>query len=312
MDLPTKPKKIAIVGGGYIALEFAGIFNGLKSEVHVFIRQKKVLRGFDEDIRDFVGEQMVLGGIEFHTEESPHAIVKSPDGSLTLKTNKGTFDGFSHIMFATGRRPNTKNLGLETLGVKMTTSGAIEVDEYSRTSIPSIWAVGDVTDRVNLTPVALMEGGALAKTLFANEPSKPDYRAIPSAVFSQPPIGQVGLTEEQAIHAYGDVDIFTSNFRPLKATLSGLTDRVFMKIVVCAKTDKVLGVHMCGDDAPEIIQGFAVAVKAGLTKADFDATIGIHPTSAEEFVTMRTPTRKVRSSAHEGTGESDAKTAPGV
>ncbi|VFQ86229.1 unnamed protein product [Cuscuta campestris] len=312
LDLPTKPKKIAIVGGGYIALEFAGIFNGLKSEVHVFIRQKKVLRGFDEDIRDFVGEQMVLGGIEFHTEESPHAIVKSPDGSLTLKTNKGTFDGFSHIMFATGRRPNTKNLGLDTLGVKMTTSGAIEVDEYSRTSIPSIWAVGDVTDRVNLTPVALMEGGALAKTLFANEPSKPDYRAIPSAVFSQPPIGQVGLTEEQAIHAYGDVDIFTSNFRPLKATLSGLTDRVFMKIVVCAKTDKVLGVHMCGDDAPEIIQGFAVAVKAGLTKADFDATIGIHPTSAEEFVTMRTPTRKVRSSAHEGTGESDAKTAPGV
>ncbi|CAH9051426.1 unnamed protein product [Cuscuta epithymum] len=300
LDLPTKPKKIAIVGGGYIALEFAGIFNGLNSDVHVFIRQKKVLRGFDEEIRDFVGEQMVLGGIEFHTEESPQAIIKSSDGSLSLKTNKGTFDGFSHVMFATGRRPNTMNLGLETLGVKMTKSGAIEVDEYSRTSIPSIWAVGDATDRVNLTPVALMEGGALAKTLFANEPTKPDYRAIPSAVFSQPPIGQVGLTEEQAIQAYGDVDIFTSNFRPLKATLSGLTDRVFMKLIVCAKTNKVVGVHMCGDDAPEIIQGFSVAVKAGLTKADFDATIGIHPTSAEEFVTMRTPTRKVRSSASKG------------
>nr|GMD61017.1 glutathione reductase, chloroplastic [Ipomoea batatas] len=312
LDLPTKPKKIAIVGGGYIALEFAGIFNGLKSDVHVFIRQKKVLRGFDEDIRDFVGEQMVLRGIEFHTEESPLAITKSLDGSLSLKTNKGTIEGFSHIMFATGRKPNTKTLGLETVGVKMTKDGAIEVDEYSRTSVPSIWAVGDVTDRVNLTPVALMEGGALAKTLFANEPTKPDYRAIPSAVFSQPPIGQVGLTEEQAINAYGDVDIFTSNFRPLKATLSGLTDRVFMKLIVCAKTNKVLGLHMCGEDAPEITQGFAVALKAGLTKADFDATVGIHPTSAEEFVTMRTPTRKIRSNPSEGTAESDTKSAAGV
>ncbi|CAL5436798.1 unnamed protein product [Camellia sinensis] len=294
LDLPSRPEKIAIVGGGYIALEFAGIFNGLRSDVHVFIRQKKVLRGFDEEVRDFVAEQMSLRGIEFHTEESPQAIIKSADGSLSLKTNRGTVEGFSHIMFATGRKPNTKNLGLEKVGVKMAKNGAIEVDEFSRTSVPSIWAVGDVTDRVNLTPVALMEGGALAKTLFRNEPTKPDHRAIPSAVFSQPPIGQVGLTEEQAVNEYGDVDIFTANLRPLKATLSGLPDRIFMKLIVCAKTNKVLGLHMCGEDSPEIVQGFAVALKAGLTKAELDATVGIHPTSAEEFVTMRTPTRKIR------------------
>ncbi|CAA7046125.1 unnamed protein product [Microthlaspi erraticum] len=312
LDLPSKPKRIAIVGGGYIALEFAGIFNGLNSEVHVFIRQKKVLRGFDEDVRDFVGEQMSLRGIEFHTEESPEAIIKSGDGSLSLKTTKGTVEGFSHVMFATGRKPNTKNLGLEDVGVKLAKNGAIEVDEYSRTSVPSIWAVGDVTDRINLTPVALMEGVALAKTLFQNEPSKPDYRAVPCAVFSQPPIGTVGLTEEQAIEQFGDIDVYTSNFKPLKATLSGLPDRVFMKLIVCANTNKVLGVHMCGDDSPEIIQGFGVAVKAGLTKADFDATVGVHPTAAEEFVTMRSPTRKIRKDSSEGKASSEAKTAAGV
>ncbi|RZC73473.1 hypothetical protein C5167_048953 [Papaver somniferum] len=313
LDLPTKPTKIAIVGGGYIAVEFAGIFNGLKSDVHVFIRQKQVLRGFDEEVRDFVAEQMSLRGIEFHTEESPQEIIKSPDGSLTVKTNKGTFDGFSHVMFATGRRPNTKNLGLEEVGVKMSKNGAIEVDEYSQTSVPSIWAVGDVTDRINLTPVALMEGGAFAKSVFGKERSKPDYSAVPSAVFSQPPIGQVGLSEEQAIQEYGDIDVYTSNFRPLKATLSGLPDRAFMKLIVCAKTDKVIGLHMCGDDSPEITQGFAVAIKAGLTKADFDSTIGIHPSAAEEFVTMRTPTRKIRQSTQsEGKAETEVKATAGA
>ncbi|GAB4830472.1 hypothetical protein Ancab_020185 [Ancistrocladus abbreviatus] len=294
LDLPEKPKKIAIIGGGYIALEFAGIFNGLKSEVHLFFRQRKVLRGFDEEIRDFVSEQMSLRGIELHMEESPEAIVSRM------------------FMFATGRRPNTKNLGLEAVGVRMSKNGAMEVDEYSRTSVPSIWAVGDVTDRLNLTPVALMEGGALAKTLFGNEPTKPDYRAVPSAVFSQPPIGQVGLTEEQAVERYGDIDIFTANFRPLKATLSGLPDRVFMKLVVCARTNKVLGLHMCGDDIPEILQGFAVAVKAGLTKADFDTTVGIHPTSAEELVTMRNPTRKIRSGPSQGKKDPEVKAVTGV
>ncbi|KAK7270308.1 hypothetical protein RIF29_23360 [Crotalaria pallida] len=313
LDLPSKPEKIAIVGGGYIALEFAGIFNGLKSEVHVFIRQKKVLRGFDEEIRDFVGEQMSLRGIEFHTEESPQAIIKSADGSFSLKTNKGSAEGFSHIFFATGRKPNTKNLGLESVGVKIDKDGAIEVDEYSQTSVPSIWAVGDVTNRINLTPVALMEGMALVKTLFQDEPTKPDYRAVPSAVFSQPPIGQVGLTEEQAIQQYGDIDIFTANFRPMKATLSGLPDRVFMKLIVCAKTNEVLGLHMCGEEAAEIVQGFAVAIKAGLTKAAFDATVGVHPTAAEEIVTMRTPTRKIRKSqSSDGKTNSEVKAAAGV
>ncbi|KAL9243026.1 hypothetical protein vseg_016966 [Gypsophila vaccaria] len=312
LDLPERPKKIAIVGGGYIALEFAGIFNGLSSDVHVFIRQKQVLRGFDEEVREFVAKQMAVRGIEFHTEESPQAIVKSADGTLSLKTNKGTFDGFSHVMFATGRRPNTKNLGLEAVGVKIKDNGAIEVNEYSQTSVPSIWAVGDVTDRINLTPVALMEGAALAKTLFANEPTKPDYRAVPSAVFSQPPIGQVGLSEEQAIEEYGDIDVYTANFRPMKATLSGLPDRVFMKILVCAKTNKVIGLHMCGDDAPEITQGFAIAVKAGLTKADFDATIGIHPTAAEEFVTMRTPTRQIRNGPPKGIKQPDVQVVAGA
>nr|BAD27394.1 glutathione reductase [Zinnia elegans] len=312
LDLPSKPTKIAIVGGGYIALEFAGILNGLQSDVHVFIRQKQVLRGFDEEIRDFVAEQMSLKGIEFHTEETPQAVIKSADGSLSLKTNKGTIDGFSHVMFATGRKPNTKNLGLETVGVKLDKNGAILVDEYSRTSVPSIWAVGDVTDRMNLTPVALMEGGALAKTLFANEPTKPDFRAVPSAVFSQPPIGQVGLSEQQAIEEYGDVDVYTANFRPLKATLSGLPDRVFMKLLVSAKTNQVVGLHMCGEDSAEIVQGFAVAIKAGLTKAQFDSTVGVHPTSAEEFVTMRTPTRKIRNSSSGGKTDSEAKAAAGV
>uniref|UniRef100_A0A0D9XJQ2 glutathione-disulfide reductase n=1 Tax=Leersia perrieri TaxID=77586 RepID=A0A0D9XJQ2_9ORYZ len=285
LDLTSRPEKIAVVGGGYIALEFAGIFNGLKSGVHVFIRQKKVLRGFYEEVRDFVADQMSLRGITFHTEETPQAVTKSDDGLLTLKTNKGSINGFSH------------NLGLEEVGVKMDKHGAIVVDEFSRTSVDSIWAVGDVTNRVNLTPVALMEGGALVKTIFGNEPTKPDHSAVPSAVFSQPPIGQVGLTEEKAIEKYGDVDIYTSNFRPLRATLSGLPDRVYMKVIVCANTDKVIGVHMCGEDAPEIIQGIAIAVKAGLRKQNFDATVGVHPITAEELVTMRNPTRKVRRDA---------------
>ncbi|KAG0549523.1 hypothetical protein BDA96_01G263000, partial [Sorghum bicolor] len=260
LDLPSRPEKIAIVGGGYIALEFAGIFNGLKSDVHVFIRQKKVLRGFDEE--GFVAEQMSLRGVKFHTAQSPVAVTKSDDGLLSLKTNKETVSGFSHVMFATGRKPNTKNLGLEDVGVKMDEHGAIVVDEYSRTSVDSIWAVGDVTNRLNLTPIALMEAGAIARTIFGDEPIRADYSAVPSAVFSQPPIGHVGLTEDE--------------------------------VIVCAKTNKVLGVHMCGEDAPEIIQGIAIAVKAGLTKQNFDSTIGVHPTTAEEFVTMRNPTRKLR------------------
>ncbi|KAI5055930.1 hypothetical protein GOP47_0029451 [Adiantum capillus-veneris] len=294
LDLPFRPEKIGIVGGGYIALEFASIFNGLGSEVHVFIRGKKVLRGYDEEIRDFLADQMALRGINFHFEESPLALEKANDGSLSLKTNKSTEHSFSHIMFGTGRRPNTKNLGLEEAGVVLDQKGAIVVDEYSKTSVDSIWAVGDVTNRINLTPVALMEGGAFARTVFGGQDIKPDHINVATAVFTQPPVGSVGLTEEQAIEEYGDLDVFTANFRPMKATLSGLPDRTFMKLIVDTSTDKVVGAHLCGDDTPEIAQGVALAVKAGLTKALFDTTVGIHPTAAEELVTMRTPTRKVR------------------
>ncbi|CAD6205138.1 unnamed protein product [Miscanthus lutarioriparius] len=275
LDLPSRPEKIAIVGGGYIALEFAGVFNGLKSDVHVFIRQKKVLRGFDEEVRDFVAEQMSLRGVKFHIEQSPEAVTKSDDGLLSLKTNKETVSGFSHVMFATGRKPNTKNLGLENVGVKMDEHGAIVVDEYSRTSVDSIWAVGDVTNRLNLTPVALMEAGAIARTIFGNEPTRADYSAVPSAVFSQPPIGHVGLTEDEATETYGDIDIYISNFKPLSLTLSGLPDFNSLWMYIN-------------------IHGIVIAVKAGLTKQNFDSTIGVHPTTAEEFVTMRNPTRKVR------------------
>ncbi|KAL2649579.1 hypothetical protein R1flu_017707 [Riccia fluitans] len=296
LDLPSRPEKICIVGGGYIALEFATIFSGLGSEVHVFVRQDKVLRGFDEEIREFLADQMALKGVNFHFGESPTAVEKGSDGKFTLVTTKGS-EVADLIMFATGRKANTKNLGLEEVGVQVDKKGSIQVDEYSRTSVPSIWAVGDVTDRVNLTPVALMEGMAFANTAIGNKPTKPDHRYIASAVFTQPPIGTVGLTEAEALDLYGDIDVYTSSFRPMKATISGLGNRTFMKIIVDASSDVVVGVHMCGDDSAEIMQGFGVAVKAQLTKAQFDATVGIHPTAAEELVTMRSPTRKLRRTA---------------
>lgn len=293
LDLPARPKKICIVGGGYIALEFAGIFNGLGSEVHVFIRQDKVLRGFDEEIRDFLGQQMASNGIIFHFGESPTSVNKLKDGKVQLVTTKGE-ETADAVMFATGRNPNTRNLGLEDAGVKLDAKGAVVVDEYSRTSVDSIWAVGDVTNRLNLTPVAIMEGMAFAKTAFANEPAKPEHKFVPSAVFTDPPIGTVGFTEADALKEFGDIDVYTSSFRPMKATISGLSDRSFMKLIVDATTDKVVGVHMCGSDSPEVMQGFGIVVKAGLTKAQVDSTVGIHPTAAEELVTMRSPTRKLR------------------
>ncbi|XP_002962386.2 glutathione reductase, chloroplastic/mitochondrial [Selaginella moellendorffii] len=296
LDLPARPEKICIVGAGYIALEFASIFNGFGSEVHVFLRGPKVLRGFDDEIRDFVADQMAAKGVKFHFEESPEAVEKCPDGSLLLRTNKST-EKTKCVMFATGRAPNTKNLGLEDIGVRLGKNGAIMVDEYSKSNVDSIWAVGDVTNRTNLTPVALMEGMAFSKTVFGDRPTKPDYNNIPSAVFTQPPIGTVGLTEEQAIKELRNIDVYTSSFRPMKATLSGLSDRTFIKMIVDCATGKVVGVHMCGEDAGEILQGVGIAVKAGLTKDHFDATVGIHPTSAEEIVTMRSPTRKIREDA---------------
>ena len=297
LELPELPKSIAVVGGGYIALEFACIFNAMGVDTHVYYRQPLPLRGFDEEVRQNLADQLAASGLHLHPGESPKEIRKEGEDAYTYVTDKseGTF---GKVMFATGRRPNIAGLGLENVGVAVKgddyKTGSIIVDDFSRTNVPSIYAIGDVTDRINLTPVALMEGMALAATLFKDQPTKPNHENVASAVFTQPPVATVGLTEEQAVSEFGDVDVFTSDFRPMKNVLSGSAERSFMKIVVDAKSDKVVGVHMVGVDSAEIMQGVGIAVKMGATKADFDATIGIHPTAAEELVTMRSPTRQIR------------------
>ena len=293
------PKRIAIVGAGYIAVEFAGIFNGLGSHVDLVLRRDRVLRGFDEECRTAVHDALKESGIKLRTEMQIGRIVAT-EGKAPYQVNTqlgGMFEA-DVVMYATGRAPNTAGIGLEKAGVQLDKAGAIAVDEWSKTTAPNIWAVGDVTDRINLTPVAIMEGHCFADTEFGNKPRKPDHRDVPSAVFCQPELANVGLTEEEAKTRLGEIRVFTSAFRPMKYTVSGRQQRTFMKLIVEAATDKVVGVHMVGDDAAELIQGLAVAVKAGATKAQFDATVGIHPTAGEEFVTMRTarvelaPTRK--------------------
>ena len=294
LDLPTMPKKVAIVGAGFIAVEFAGIFNSFGADVSLFFRGDKILRGFDDEVRDFLTEQMEEKGVKVTPKTVPVEVLQGEDGKKGVRTSEGgEIQWFDEVMYATGRVPNVEELGLENAGVETTAGGVIKVDDYSRTNVSNIFAVGDVTDRINLTPVALMEGMAVAKTLFDNDPTKPDHEYVASAVFSQPPIGTVGYTETDALEKFGSLKVFTSSFRPLKNTISGSTERSFMKIVVDSETDRVVGVHMCGDDAAEIMQGIAIAVKMGATKADFDATVGIHPTAAEEFVTMRSVTREV-------------------
>jgi glutathione reductase (NADPH) len=283
------PKRITIVGGGYIAVEFAGIFNGLGCEVDLVIRRDRILRGFDEECRTFVHDALAKSGIRIRTE-TQIASIEATDGKAPYRlhmANSGVFDT-DLVMYATGRVPNTAGIGLEKAGVQLDKVGAVAVDEWSRTTAENIWAVGDVTDRINLTPVAIMEGHCFADTVFGNKPRKPDHRNVPSAVFCQPELANVGLTEEEASRMLGELRVYTAAFRPMKYTLSGRDQRTFMKLIVEAATDKVVGVHMVGDDAAELIQGLAVAVKAGATKAQFDATVGIHPTAGEEFVTMRT------------------------
>ena len=287
LDLPTLPRRVIIVGGGYIAVEFAGIFRGFGSEVVEIIRAEELLRGFDDDIRGALGEEMRGRGIELHTRTQVTRIDKDARGEFTVHTAAGQQISGDLVMYATGRGPNSKGLGLPEIGVAMGPHGAIKVDEWQRTSVPSIYAVGDVTDRINLTPVAIGEGRAIAETLFNNNPMTMDHDNVPSAVFSNPPIGAVGLTEEEARQQYGEVDLYCARFRPMKNTLSGRSERIFMKLVVDAKTERVLGCHMLGPDAPEIIQGLAIAVKCGASKRMFDQTVGIHPSAAEEFVTMR-------------------------
>jgi glutathione reductase (NADPH) len=286
LDLKERPNRIVIVGGGYIAVEFAGIFNGFGSEVVEIIRQPELLRGFDEDLRVHLGGEMRIRGVDIRAKTQIARIDKTASG-YTVTTTAGGRIETDCVMYATGRAPNTKRLGLAEIGVEMEPNGAIKVDEWQRTSVKNIYAVGDVTDRINLTPVAIAEGRAIAETLYNNNPIRMDHHDVPSAVFSQPPIGTVGLTEEQARKQYGEVDIYQARFKPMKNTLSGRDERTFMKLVVDAKSDRVVGCHMLGPDAPEIIQGIAIAVKCGATKKQFDATVGIHPSAAEEFVTMR-------------------------
>ena len=286
LDLKVLPKRVFIVGGGYIAMEFAGIFGTLGSKVTVAIRAEQVLRGFDHDVRAALTEEVTRRGIEVRARTRLARIDKGPQG-LVATTTDGVEIAADQILFATGRRPNVSNLGLMEAGVTLGEANMIAVDEHSRTAVPHIYAIGDVTDRLNLTPVAIAEGRAIAETLFNNNPMTVDHRNVPTAVFSQPPVGTIGLTEEDARRHVGPVDVYRTRFRPMKGTLSGRQERTLMKLVVDRKTDRVLGCHMVGRDAPEITQGLAIALQCGATKRQFDRTIGIHPTAAEEFVTMR-------------------------
>jgi glutathione reductase (NADPH) len=286
--LKHRPERVIIVGGGYIAVEFAGIFNGMGTQVMLVHRGAKVLRGFDEDLRDTLGREMAKRGIAIHFNSEVVGIekIEKSDSVRARLDNGGALDA-DLIMYATGRAPNTSGLGLEAAGVKLDADGAIVVDSYSQSSVPSVYAVGDCTNRIMLTPVAIAEGRAVAETLFNGRPMAVEYAGVPSAVFSQPNIGTVGLTEDEARRRFGNIAIYKTSFRPLKHTLSGRDEMTFMKLVVDAMTDRVLGCHIVGADAGEIIQGLAIALKCNATKTQFDATIGIHPTSAEEFVTMR-------------------------
>ncbi|MFT7244130.1 MAG: glutathione reductase (NADPH) [Candidatus Azotimanducaceae bacterium] len=287
--LESLPKRSLVVGGGYIAVEFAGIFAGLGIESHLSYRGPLFLRNFDEDVRKVVAEELVKKDIKLHFNTNVEKIEQQADGSFLVTFKEGEPMEVDLVMYATGRTPNVTDIGLENVEVKQGKNGAILVDDEFRTSVPSIFALGDVTDKVQLTPVAIKEAMAFVQTQYQNMPTKMDYEGIATAVFCQPNIGTVGLTEHEAKEKHGAVDVYLSTFKAMKHTLSGSDERSLMKIIVDQESDKVVGVHMVGSDAGEIIQGIAIALKAGATKAVFDATVGIHPTSAEEFVTMREP-----------------------
>ena len=288
--LPALPPRVVIVGGGYIAVEFAGIFRGFGSAVTQLYRGDLFLRGFDAEIRTFLAGQMRHKGIEL-TFNDDVAAVTNTGAALAVTLKSGQQIATDCVMYATGRRPNSANLGLLEAGVALASDGAVKVDAQYRTNVPSIYAIGDVTNRINLTPVALAEGMVLARRLFGQLATTVDYDFVPTAVFSQPPIGTVGFTEDEAKLKFRDIRVYTSSFTPLKYTMSAEKEQAFMKLIVDTDTQRVIGMHMCGEDAGEIIQGFAVAMRAGATKEIFDSTIGIHPTAAEEFVTMREPAR---------------------
>jgi len=283
---PSLPKRVIIVGGGYIGVEFAGIFHGLGSRTTQLYRGKSFLRGFDDDIRATLAAEMLKRGVDLRFETEIRKIDKAGE-TLHATLSDGSIIEADQILYATGRLPKTRDLGLERAAVRMSETGAVLVDEYSRSNIDSIYAIGDCTDRMMLTPVAIAEGMAVANTLFNGKPTRPNYVNVPTAVFSTPNCGTVGLTESEARARNFAVDIYRSFYKPLKHTLTGRDERTMMKLVVDHATDLVLGCHMVGPDAGEIIQGLAVALNCGATKAQFDGTIGIHPTAAEEFVTMR-------------------------
>ncbi|WP_136067699.1 glutathione-disulfide reductase [Modicisalibacter radicis] len=291
-DLDTFPKRFLVLGGGYIAVEFASIFNGLGSESHLVYRGALFLRGFDHEVREFTRDEMAKKGVNLHFETTIEAIEKQGDALQVTLTNGETLE-VDAVLAATGRRPHLAGLGLDQLDVALNPDGTLKVNERYETSIPSILALGDVTGGPELTPVALTEAMHMVQHHFTSNPPGPlDYRNIATAVFCHPNIGTVGLSEEQARAEYDDVRIYTADFRPMKHTLSGSDERCLMKLIVDDASDRVVGAHMVGEEAGEIIQGIAIAVRAGLSKTDFDATVGIHPTGAEEFVTMRTPSRR--------------------
>jgi glutathione reductase (NADPH) len=288
-DLPQLPQRVLIVGGGYIAVEFAGILNGLGAQVTLCYRGEQVLRGFDDDVRAHLHDAMIKKGITVLLHRDVASIDKLANGSLSVALTgaQNTKLVVDSVLYATGRIPNTQGLGLAEVGVALDEAGGVKVDAYGQSNIPGIHAVGDVTNRIALTPVAIREGAALANTLFGATPVQADLTTVPSAVFSQPPIGTVGLTEAQALSQNREIDIYSARFRSMRHTLSGRDERTLVKLIVDTASQRVLGAHMVGADAPEIIQGLAIAVRMGATKADFDATVALHPSAAEEFVTLR-------------------------
>ena len=285
--LETLPKRVVIAGGGYIANEFAGIFNEFGSKVTIVNRGDTILRGYDEQIRDRLLQISMTKGIEFKFNAPFQSIEKKDDGSLIAHLEGCDPIPADAVLVAAGRTPNTKGIGLDDVGVELDDHGAIKVDETNQSSVPSIYAVGDVTNRIQLTPVAIREGQAFADSMFGGKPTVVDYANVPSAVFSHPPIGAVGMTEAEARNKLGSIRVYTSDFRAMKNVLAGRNERALYKMIVNAATDQVVGLHMIGPDAPEILQAAAIAVKAGLTKADFDATVALHPSMAEELVLLK-------------------------
>jgi glutathione reductase (NADPH) len=288
--LEELPKKLLVVGGGYIACEFACIFNGFGTKVTQYVRGAQILRGFDEEARGLLAESMREKGIDIH-QGSTILEMQKRDGGIWVKAATGHEEVFDQVLFATGRAPNTKALGLEEAGVRIGRRGQIVVDEYSQTSVPSIFAVGDVTDRINLTPVAIREGHAFADTIFGSRKTPVDHELVASAVFTQPELGSIGMTEEEAMDGERMIEVYCASFRPMQTAFTGKSDRVLFKLIVDKDTRKVLGCHIVADGAGELIQMVAIAIKMGATKEDFDRTVAVHPTISEELVTMRKPTR---------------------